>query len=212
MTTEQQPKGSALPAALTPAQKAAATRRANQAARDRLTRAEAQRLAQVVNLHIAGMSLAEIGAAIGATAEEVDRILANDAQRYIRSQPQLRVYVRNWVSERYAKLLDAVWDDAVDKSGGSNRKVNQGGFDLKLASQDRAIKILDRMAKLHGADAPVQQEVKIEAAPEQVEALVAALAAQQGQGYDPTVFDGAIYEAELVEDEENAEDTEDTAQ
>lgn len=163
----------------------------------------AVRLAQVVNLHIAGMSLAEIGDAIGASADEVDRMIATDAARYVRSQPQLRTYVRNWVSERYLTLLDAVWDDATAPSipegpdaPRSSGKVSAMGFDKKLASQDRAIRILDSMRKLHGADAPVQAEVKVEAAPEAVEALVNTLASVQGYAYDDTVFD--MVEADVV--------------
>lgn len=186
------PKGNALPMVRTPQTKAAA-KKAEAAA---LATANAQRLAQVVNLSIAGYSLSAIGAAIGATPEEVDRMLQQDATRYVRSQPQLRVYVRNWVSERYSKLLDAVWDDAVDMT--PNQKITANGFDKKLASQDRAIKILERMAKLHGADAPTQSEVKVESAPEAVEKLVQALSRQQGIGYDTDIFD--IVDAEVVHD------------
>lgn len=140
--------------------------------------ASAARLAQIVNLHIAGHSLSAIGAAIGASAEEVDRMLATDAQRYIRSQPALRTYVRNWVSERYTKMLEADWDQATD-----------AGHREKLEHQDRVFRILDGMRKLHGADAPTQTEVSIEAAPEAVEKLVSLLAANQGLGYDVDVFD-----------------------
>lgn len=145
----------------------------------------AARLAQIVNLHIAGFSLSQIGDAIGATAEEVDRMLAMDASRYVRSQPALRVYVRNWISERYTKMLDAVWEEATDKTHRD-----------KLENQDRALRILDRMERLHGASAPVQTEIKVEAAPEAVEKLVNLLASGQGLGYDVSVFD--IVDAEVV--------------
>jgi len=147
--------------------------------------AAAARLAQIVNLHIAGFSLSQIGASIGATADEVDRMLQQDASRYVRSQPALRVYVRNWVSERYTKMLEAVWDEATDKTHRD-----------KLENQDRALRILDRMTKLHGAEAPVQSEVKIDAAPEAVEKLVNILAAGHGLGYDTTIFD--VVDAEVV--------------
>lgn len=179
--------GEAPSKALTPQQRAAATRRKKRAEADALEKANAQRLAQIVNLHIAGYSLSEIGAAIGATADEVDRLLQRDASRYVRSQPSLRVYVRNFISERYTKLLDAVWDEATDAQ-----------HPKKLENQDRALRILDSMRKLHGADAPVQSEVKIDAAPEAVEKLVSVLAAQQGLGYDESVFD--VVDAEVVHD------------
>lgn len=185
--------GTKIPAttrALTPEQRCARKK----AEADALTKASAMRLAQIVNLHLAGMSLAEIGATIGASADEVDRMLSTDAQRYIRSQPALRVYVRNYISAKYTDLLDAIWDDATDKT--ASGKITANGFDRKLASQDRAIKILDRMAKLHGADAPVQTEIKVEAAPEAVDRLVQALAASQGQGYDVSIFD--VIEGEVV--------------
>lgn len=180
--------------AVSKAQTSAQKKAAAKAEAAALTRASAVRLAQVVNLHLAGMSLAEIGASIGATAEEVDRMLQTDAQRYIRSQPALRTYVRNWVSGKYATLLEAVWADATAPT--EDAKITANGFDRKLASQDRAIKILDRMAKLHGADAPVQTEIKVEAAPEAVDKLVQALAASQGRGYDVNIFD--VVEAEVV--------------
>ena len=145
----------------------------------------AARLAQMVNLHIAGYSLSQIGDALGCTAEEVDRILAQDVSRYVRSQPALRVYVRNWISERYGKLLEADWDEATDKT-----------HPKKLENQDRAMRILDRMAKLHGADAPVQQEITIDSAPEAVEKLVQVLSQAQGLGYDEDIFD--VVDAEII--------------
>lgn len=167
-------KGRAAPLVRTPAQKknaslaAAQTRAANQA----------QMLAQIVNLHIAGHSLADIGAAIGASAEEVDRLLTSETARYVKTQPALRIYVRNYISEKYTALLEGVWDQAVDKTHGE-----------QLEHQDRAMRILDRMAKLHGAEAPTQSEVKVTESPENVERLVAAIAAAQGQGYDTNIFD-----------------------
>jgi hypothetical protein len=164
--------------ALTPAQKTAITRARKKAEADRLAKVEAQRLAQIVNLHIAGYSLAEIGSRIGATASEVDRMIQRDAARYVRSQPSLRVYVRNWVSAKYAELLEADWDEATDKT-----------HPHKLENQDRAIRILERMTRLHGAEAPVQSEVKVEAAPEAVEKLVSVLASKSGFGYDESIFD-----------------------
>lgn len=150
---------------------------------------QAAQLAQIVNLHIAGYSLAQIGASIGATADEVDRLLTTETARYVRSQPALRTYVRNWASEKYTQLLDAVWAEATDRN-----------HPEKLENQDRAVKIIDRMVKLHGAEAPVQSEIKVEAAPEAVEKLVSALAAGQGLDYDLSVFDGDVVDAEVISD------------
>lgn len=146
---------------------------------------DAQRLAQIVNLHIAGYSLEEIGSSTGHTAAEIDRMIQTDAARYIRSQPQLRVYVRNWASDRYTTLLASVWDKAKDPEHPD-----------QLPSQDRALKIIDKMVTLHGANAPQQQEIKVEAAPEAVDQMVARLAAQQGLGYDTSIFD--VVDAEVV--------------
>lgn len=172
-------------AALTPAQKAARTR----AEKDRLAAARAQQLAQIVNLHIGGFSLAQIGASIGASPQEVEDLLNSETSQYIRSQPALRVYVRNFVSSKYTSLLGAVWDEAVDKQ-----------HPQKLDNQDRALRILKEMARLHGAEAPTQSEIKVESAPEAVEKMVAALAAAQGAGYDADIFDGDVVDAELVEE------------
>ena len=145
----------------------------------------AVRLAQISNLLIAGMSLTEIGQKIGASPEEVDRLLNQDMTRYVRNQPALRVFVRNYLSEKYTKLLDADWDIAVDKN-----------HVAKLENQDRVLRILKEMGRLHGAEAPVQSEVKVEAAPEAVESLVKALSAQQGVDYDESIFD--VVDAEVV--------------
>lgn len=171
----------------TPAQKAAVTRATKKASQDALDKVNAQRLAQIVNLHIAGFSLAEIGASIGASADEVDRLLSQDAQRYVRSQPALRVYVRNYINSKYTKLLDTVWDRATDATSREN-----------FEAIDRAERILTRMARLNGAEAPVQSEVTIDAAPEAVEKLVTALSQAQGLGYDTSVFD--VVDAEVVHD------------
>lgn len=180
-------KGKAVPLKRSAAQVARAKAKEEKDALDAAEKANAVQLAQIVNLHIAGHSLSDIGASIGATADEVDRMLQRDAQRYVRSQPALRTYVRNYVSGRYSDLLAAVWDEATDKT---HRE--------KLEHQDRALRILDRMAKLHGAEAPTQTEVTVDAAPEAVERLVASLAQQQGVGYDTSIFD--VVDAEIVED------------
>lgn len=157
------------------AQKAAATQ----------AQAQAARLAQVANLLIAGHSLTSIGAAIGASADEVDAMLNADMSRYVRNQPALRVFVRNYLSSKYTTLLDAVWDEATDKLHGQ-----------KLEHQDRALRILKEMGRLHGADAPTQAEVKVEAGSETIDAVVARLAASSGKGYDASIFD--VVDAEVV--------------
>jgi hypothetical protein len=149
---------------------------------------EAVRLAQIVNLHIAGYSLSEIGEAIGATAQEVDRMITQDAARYVRSQPALRAYVRNWISEKYHGLLEASYDQATDKTNKA-----------QLEFYDRTLRTLAQMQRLHGAEVPTQSEVKLDAAPEMVQTMVEALSKQQGQAYDPTVFD-EILDAEIISD------------
>lgn len=181
------PKGAAAPLRRTPAQTKALAKRAEQQTLQAAAKANAVRLAQIVNLHIAGFSLADIGAQIGASEAEIDRMLQQDSSRYVRSQPALRNYVRNFISEKYSGLLDAVWDEATDKT-----------HHAKLEHQDRALRILDRMAKLHGAEMPVQSEVKVDTAPEAVEALVKALSARQGLGYDDSIFD--VVDADVVSD------------
>lgn len=179
------PKKRAAPLVRTPAQTKALAKRREAQSLEAAAKANAVRLAQIVNLHIAGYSLAEIGAQIGASADEVDRMLTQDAARYVRSQPSLRTYVRNWISGKYMSMIEADWDEATDKASTT-----------KLENQDRVVRMLDRMAKLHGAEMPTQSEVTIDAAPEAVEKLVNALAAGQGLGYDENIFD--IVEADIV--------------
>lgn len=180
-------KSGALPLVRTPKQQAALEKQAQREAAKQAALAEdarAAQLAQIVNLHIGGYSLAQIGSAIGATADEVDRMLAQDAQRYVRNQPALRLYVRNYISDKYSTLLEAVWDEATDKA-----------HPQKLENQDRALRILKEMKDLHGAAAPTQTEVQVDAAPETVQKMVEALARSQGVGYDADIFD-----AEIVDD------------
>lgn len=140
--------------------------------------AQAQRLAQIVNLHIGGYSLADIGASIGATEQEVDRMLNAETARYVKNQPALRTYVRNFLSEKFLGLLEATYPQAID--------VNHP---KQLEYVDRSHKLLANMGRLHGAEAPTQAEVKVESAPEAVEAVVRAIAAAQGRGYDTDIFD-----------------------
>ena len=198
MSTSPVSKGAAVPMNVpmkrTQKQQAADARRVarNKAEREladaqTAQKAQAAQLAQIVNLHIAGFSLGDIGASVGKTADEIDRMLREDTARYVRTQPALRTYVRNYISGKYDKLLEAVWDEATDR-----------GHPKKLENQDRAVRILERMAKLHGADAPTQAEVKIETQPEAVEAMVKALAASQGMAYDDSVFD--VVDAEIIHD------------
>lgn len=178
-------KGRAIPVKRTAKQKKAIEQReigaaAAEAAEKAQTQAmaEAALLAQIVNLTIAGYSFETIGAQIGATADEVERMLTEKSARYVRTQPALRAYVRNYISGKYTALLDAVWTEATDR----NHKE-------KLENSAQALRILKEMSRLHGAEAPTQAEVKVEQSNDAVEALVRALAAQQGKGYDETIFD-----------------------
>lgn len=181
-------KGAKQAVVLTEEQKAARAQAREEAKaeaqRQQMEKAHAVRLAQVVNLHLAGYSLAEIGLAIGASEREVDRMLTRDTARYVKNQPSLRTFVRNYLSGKYLELLEPVMPKATNPKD-----------PLFLESQDRALRTLDKLAKLHGAEAPVQKEITVEAAPEAVEKLVSALAEQSGLGYDVDIFD-----AELVED------------
>lgn len=180
-------KGLAKPVVRSPAQKAAMEKRAAEQVIDATARNEAQRLAQIVNLTIAGYSLAEIGLQIGATAAEVDRMINADSARYVRNQPALRIFVRNWVSKHFAEMIEVDYKIATDPK-----------HPEILDYQDRVNRMLVNMAKLHGAEAPTQSEVKVDAAPEAVEKMVAALAAGRNKGYDEDVFD--IIDADVVED------------
>lgn len=190
-------KGAAVPMVRTPKQIEAARKRAEKAEQERelalaqtAAQAQAQRLAQIVNLHIGGYSLAEIGAQIGATEAEVDRMINQETARYVKNQPALRTYVRNFLSEKYLGLLDAVYEQAQDK-----------GHDKQLEYVDRANKVLAQMGRLHGAEAPTQAEVKVESAPEAVNAIVEKIAAAVGRGYDTDIFDldeDDIHEAQVT--------------
>lgn len=179
------PKKAAAPLVRSKRQQQAVVKRAEEdaaaaalAAARTVTQQRAAQLAQIVNLHIGGYSLEAIGAAIGASADEVDRMLANETARYVKTQPALRTYVRNFVSGKYSELLDAVWTEATDRK-----------HPEKLDNQDRALKILNNMARLHGAEAPTQTEIKVEQAPEAIDNLVQRISAAQGMGYDVSVFD-----------------------
>lgn len=194
LTGAVEPKGKAVPLVRTAKQSKALAKRAQKQALEAEAKSHAVRLAQIVNLHIAGYSLAEIGASIGASEAEVDRLLQSDATRYVRNQPALRTYVRNWISAKYTKMIEADWEAASDKD---HRE--------KLEHQDRVMRMLDRMSKLHGAEAPSQAEVKVDAAPEAVEKLVNALAAGRGLGYDASIFD--VVDAEIVSEASAETDT-----
>jgi len=181
------PKG-AVPRNAVPMSKKQAAKAARKAAaraeRDALeaaataTKARAAQLAQIVNLLIAGHSFADIGAAIGASEDEVEQMMATETARYVRTQPALRVFVRNWISSKYTEMIEVDWPFAVDPNSAE-----------RLDNQDRISRMLKEMGRLHGAEAPVQSEIKMDAAPEAVEHLVAALAASQGLGYNANVFD-----------------------
>lgn len=151
---------------------------AEAAERETAAKAAAARLAQVVNLTIAGFSYEEIGAQIGATPAEIEQMLERDAARFVRSQSSLRTWVRKFVSGKYLGMLDSVYEEAVDKQ-------NKDQLEYQLA----AVRVLERMTKLYGADMPTQAEIKVEAKPEAVERLVQQLAAGEGLGYDTSIFD-----------------------
>lgn len=155
---------------------------------------DAAQLAQIANLVISGMTFEQIGNSIGATADEVERMLDNGAERFIRNQPSLRVFTRNYVTKKYSELLSASWAMATDATH----------VDF-LAAQNSAIKVLERMARLHGAEAPTQTEVAVTHAPETVEKMVERLAKKSGLAYDIDIFsdltiDLDVVDAELVED------------
>lgn len=189
MATPPKNKGPATALKRSAAQKkASAAAVARQEAQDlrELDKAAAQQLAQIVNLTIAGHSYAAIGASIGKSADEIEQMLTQSAGAYIRTQPALRVYVRNFINEKMTGLLDAVYTEATTP-----------GHKEKLEHSAQALRILKEMAHLNGAAAPVQSEVKIEASDETVEALVASLSQGKGLSYDTDVFD--LDEADVEE-------------
>lgn len=158
-------------------------------------RQASMRTAQIANLLIGGHTFESIGAATGASAKEVEDMLNADSTRYIRSQPALRQWVRRWASGKYSELLGSVWDQAVNPN---HRE--------QLAYQDRARPLVERITKLHGAEAPTQAEVKIEQAPESVQRIVDAIAASQGMGYDVDIFDTPdVVDGVLVDETHAAE-------
>jgi len=185
-------RGTRVPVKRTAKQQAAAEARRVKAAEDAAlaaqhdaAKAKAAQLAQIVNLHIAGYSFADIGASIGASADEIERMLNTETARYVRTQPALRTYVRNFISGKYTELLDTFWDRATDANHPDN-------FD----AADRATRLLDRMARLHGAEAPVQKEVKVENSPEAVQKIIDAMAQAQNMGYDASIFD--VIDGEVI--------------
>ena len=163
----------------------------NPAAPTQLPPRPATQLAQIVNLRLAGYSPLDIGKAIGATEAEVERLLVEQTSAYIKTQPALRMYARDWISREYMGLIEANRNAATDPA-----------HPAKLENQDRMLRALNQLAKLHGAEAPAQSEVKVETAPEAVEKLVQALSKQQGYAFDDTVFDGVfddVVDGELIE-------------
>lgn len=192
-------KGKAQPLVRSAKQAAAAKKAAEAKEADDLRqvdKAAAQQLAQIVNLRIGGHSYASIGAAIGKSADEVEQMVTNSAGAYVRTQPALRVFVRNFISEKYSGMLDATYPQAVDTT-------RPDQLDYVSSVQ----KTLKDMAALHGANAPLQSEVTVEASDETVEALVASLAKTRGLSYDYDVFDADdvdevmddIHEADVLE-------------
>lgn len=186
------------PVVMTPRQVAAAEKSKaldDLAEQNNAVKARAAQLAQVVNLVIAGHSFEEIGAAIGASADEVESMVTNGAERYVRTQPALRVWVRNWLSEKYVTMIEADWAQASDPM-----------HPEKLEHQDRVMRMLGPMARLHGAEAPTQSEVKVEHSADAVEEMVRRLSTKAGQGYDASVFDSDdgtdddIVDADVVHD------------
>lgn len=187
-------KGNAVPVQRSASQQAALDKQqaaADLTAQNAKAKAADQQLAQIVNLLIAGHSYESIAAGIGASADDVEKMVTAGAARFVRTQPALRTYVRNFVGSKITKMIEVNWAEATDPKAVD-----------RLANQDRVLKMLDRLAKLHGADAPIQSEVKVEAAPETVEAMVKALAARQGQAYDENVFDvdTDVFDVEVLED------------
>lgn len=153
-------------------------------------KSDAAQLAQVVNLVIAGHTFEDIAESIGSSAAEVETMVTNGAGRYVRTQPALRVWVRNWINAKYTEMIDANWDVASDPNHPD-----------KLDNQHAVIKMLTGMERLHGAAAPTQSEVKVEHSHDAVELLVRRLSEQQGQGYDVSIFDDDdTVDAEVISD------------
>lgn len=198
MTVSGNPKPKGKPIQRTAKQQAAIEKveeQNNLAEQRTKAKADAAQLAQVVNLVIAGHSFEDIAESIGATAAEVEAMITNGSARFVRTQPALRVWVRNWINAKYTSMIDANWDQATDPM-----------HPEKLENQTNVIKMLTGMERLHGAAAPTQSEVKVEHSHDAVEVLVRKLAEQQGQGYDVTIFDDDdTVDAEVIHDSaENA--------
>lgn len=163
---------------------------------------EAQRLAQIVNLQIAGYSLAQIAAGSGTTVAELERLLTKDTGTFVRTLPAMRAHARSRISGELHAMTEAVREMALNptKIVEIDGEAVEVANDRMLDAQDRMLRNVKELAKLYGAYAPTQTEVKIENAPEAVERLIQKIAEAEGLGYDSSVFDDDIEDAEIVED------------
>ena len=101
----------------------------------------AERTKQELQLLLAGASYREIAEAVGVAPSTVH----DDVQRALRDIPRREAdELRQVEVERLDRLQRAVWADAVKGD---------------LPSVDRAVRIIDRRAKMLGLDAPQQVEV-----------------------------------------------------
>lgn len=126
----------------------------------------AERTKKALQLRLAGAAYRDIAKVVGVSHGTVH----DDVQRALRDIPKREADdLRAVEVERLDALQKAVWDDAMDGD---------------LQAVDRAVRIIDRRAKMLGLDAPQQvevsgQDVDLDATVAKI--LAAAQIAQNGQ-------------------------------
>lgn len=120
-----------------------------------LSEARIRKAESAITLRRSGATWDEIAEVLGFPTGHHCQLATEKALQKALDNPEGRAFMRKLAGDRLDRLLRSVWKDSINE-----------GSPTHLASMDRALKIIDRQAKLHGLDAPTEYVVSTPTAAE----------------------------------------------
>lgn len=155
-----------------------------------MARARDRKANAAVQLRIAGASWDEVAQVIGYPSARTALVAVERALEKELHTEENQKQMRRLAGQRLERLLRGVWTKAINEKHPEH-----------LLAVDKARQIIDRHAKLYGLDAPTEFVVSSPTASE-LEKWVSTVINETR----PALEEGDIFDAEIIDDEEEAKE------
>lgn len=152
-----------------------------------LARARERKVHSAIQMRRGGALWDEIAEVLGYPTGRTAQVQVEKALEKELDTPEGREFLKRLADERYNRLLRAVWTQSIDPDHPD-----------QLAYFDRSVKVIERLNKLHGLDAPTEYVVSTPSQAE-LESWVAQMtAASTPEVEQADIFGGEVVAGEVV--------------